>query len=62
MYQGQVLGVSTVGGGVAAIAVLPETGANPVFTYAAFAAIAIGTIALILQTAAAFYRYVSRSK
>lgn len=57
MYQdnaGQVLGAATTS--VVGIAVLPATGGNPIFTFAAIAAIVIGGTALLLQIGVGLYR------
>jgi hypothetical protein len=58
MYQ-EVLGAATPV--VAGVAVLPNTGSNSVFKFAAYAAITIGVAALVMQLAAGIYRLSTRS-
>lgn len=50
---GFILGATTAGAGVAA---LPATGVSPILTFAAIAAIVLGSVAVVTQLAVTAYR------
>lgn len=53
MYQDILSATAPV---VAGVAVLPNTGSNSIFKFAAYAAITVGVTALVLQLAIGLYR------